>query len=75
MKSMIKTDVLITKYDASNRYDGSEGELYDLDEDPHQWRNLWDDPNYAAQRANLLGEMQEHWPEEREQSLEKIAPV
>ena len=25
------------------RYDGSEGELYKLDEDPLQWRNLWDD--------------------------------
>ena len=29
------------------RYDGTEGELYNLREDPMQWRNLWDDPAYA----------------------------
>ena len=26
------------------RYDGSEGELYDVRNDPEQWENLWDDP-------------------------------
>ncbi|HKN01865.1 MAG TPA: sulfatase-like hydrolase/transferase, partial [Candidatus Binataceae bacterium] len=25
-------------------YDGTEGELYNLNEDPLQWRNLWNDP-------------------------------
>ena len=25
-------------------YDGTEGELYDVRDDPHQWRNLWNDP-------------------------------
>ncbi len=75
MKSMVTRDVLITKYEATNRYDGSEGELYDLNEDPHQWYNLWDDPNYTPLRSGLLDEMQAHWPAERSEALKKIAPV
>ena len=34
------------------RYDGSEGELYDLRDDPLQWRNLWDDPGYAKRKSD-----------------------
>jgi uncharacterized sulfatase len=30
------------------------GELYDLAEDPDQYRNLWSDPAYSALRAELL---------------------
>ncbi|MGB7180570.1 MAG: sulfatase-like hydrolase/transferase [Burkholderiaceae bacterium] len=75
MKSMVRGNVLITAYEATNRYDGTEGELYALNEDPHQWRNLWDDPGYAAQRLNLLDEMRAHWPQERDAPLDKIAPV
>jgi arylsulfatase A-like enzyme len=25
-------------------YNGTEGELYDVEDDPHQWENRWDDP-------------------------------
>ena len=31
----------------TSRYDGTEGELYDVRDDPHQWRNLWNDPGRA----------------------------
>ncbi len=30
------------------------GELYDLDADPGEHRNLWDDPEYAAKKTELL---------------------
>ena len=33
---------------SSVEYDGTEGELYDVDDDPHQWENRWDDPAYKA---------------------------
>jgi len=33
------------------------GELYDLGEDPHECRNLWDDAAHAAMRAELTGEL------------------
>jgi arylsulfatase A-like enzyme len=31
------------------------GELYDLKTDPHELFNLWADPKYAAQRAEMAG--------------------
>ena len=30
------------------------GELYDLDNDPHEFHSLWDDADYAAVKAELL---------------------
>lgn len=36
-------------------YDGARwGELYDLNQDPHELRNLWDDPTHAGDRARML---------------------
>jgi arylsulfatase A-like enzyme len=31
------------------------GELYDLRDDPHELRNLWDDPAHGALRRDLIG--------------------
>ena len=45
------------------------GELYNRDEDPHEIQNLWDDPSYSTQKAELM----EKWMLERI-SLEDIAP-
>ena len=66
---------VITEYGATNVYDGSEGELYDLAEDPHQWRNLWDDPDAAALKSDLLAGLRDALPDGRESPLEKVAPV
>jgi arylsulfatase A-like enzyme len=41
----------------SVQYDGTEGELYRLDEDPHQWHNRWDDPGCAAVRRDLVDDL------------------
>lgn len=75
MRTMVTASHLITSYGATNCYDGTEGELYDLGADPHQWRNLWHDPAYAVMRANLLDELQAHWPAERAEPLAKVALV
>ncbi|OPZ24889.1 MAG: Arylsulfatase [Lentisphaerae bacterium ADurb.BinA184] len=34
-----------------------DGELYDLEDDPREKRNRWDDPRYAADKATLLGRL------------------
>lgn len=39
------------------QYDGTEGELYNLADDPHQWHNLWDDPAYASTRRDLTADL------------------
>ncbi len=56
-------------------YDGSEGELYDLVEDPLQWRNLWSDPGRRALRGELVADLYAHLPPPREQRLAVEAPA
>ena len=75
MRTMVRDDFLITAYEKTNRYDGSEGELYALADDPQQWRNLWSDPGAATIKSDLLADMRDNVPEGREEPLEKIAPV
>jgi hypothetical protein len=43
-------------------YDGSEGELYDVVEDPHQWHNLWNDPSRRRLRDELTADLHQHTP-------------
>jgi arylsulfatase A-like enzyme len=57
------------------RYDGSEGELYDLREDPHQWKNLWDDPARRRLRSDLCADLRTNLPPERVPPLEVEAPT
>jgi arylsulfatase A-like enzyme len=56
-------------------YDGTEGELYNVDDDPHQWRNLWDDPAYASIRKDLVADLYDTLPPEREPKLFPEAPT
>lgn len=46
------------------QYDGTEGELYNLDEDPHQWHNLWDDPARRSVRDDLVADLRDSLPTE-----------
>jgi arylsulfatase A-like enzyme len=57
------------------RYDGSEGELYDLRNDPRQWDNLWDDPARRALRDELVADLRAHMPRERTPPLPVAAPT
>jgi hypothetical protein len=57
------------------RYDGTEGELYNLREDPKQWRNLWDDPGYAKLKSNLRADLYDNLPPERNPKLPVDAPA
>jgi arylsulfatase A-like enzyme len=56
-------------------YDGTEGELYDVRADPHQWRNLWDDPGYARLRSDLVADLLDHLPRPRVPRLRVEAPA
>lgn len=57
------------------RYDGSEGELYDVRTDPEQWENLWDDPSRRGLRDDLCADLRAHLPEERVPRLRVAAPT
>lgn len=57
------------------RYDGTEGELYDLRNDPHQWENLWSDPARQSLRRDLIADLYDNLPEARAQKLKVEAPA
>jgi hypothetical protein len=56
------------------QYDGTEGELYKVDDDPHQWWNLWDDPSHRAIRDDLVDDLRASLPTEV-RHLEVEAPA
>jgi len=57
------------------RYDGTEGELYNLREDPLQWRNLWNDPGYQSLKSDLIADLRDHLPKPRVPMLTVDAPA
>jgi len=57
------------------RYDGSEGELYDLREDPLQWHNLWNVPARRKLKSDLIADLYDHLPPARTPKLTVEAPV
>src|SRR5262249_40966976 len=56
-------------------YDGTEGELYDVREDPHQWRNLWNDPARRELRSDLVAALSDPRPRPRATPLRVEAPA
>ncbi len=57
------------------KYDGSEGELYNLNNDPVQWQNLWDDPRFRTLKTDLIADMYDNLPAERDPKLKVEAPA
>ena len=57
------------------RYDGTVGELYNLREDPLQWRNLWNDPGHAKLKADLVADLYANLPQARTPQLTVDAPA
>lgn len=57
-KDPIKARTYITRRWRLSRYRGSDfAELYDLENDPHEMRNLWNDPEHQGVKGELLGAM------------------
>ena len=56
-------------------YDGSEGELYDTNADPHQWHNRWKDPALRTVRGELIEELHARLPPERTPPLPFASPT
>lgn len=57
------------------RYDGTEGELYDLSRDPLQRENLWNDPSRKRLRDELCADLFAHVPKPRRPALPVAAPT
>ena len=56
-------------------YQGTEGELYNLAEDPLQWRNLGSDAGYQKLKSELIADLYDHLPKPRDPLLPVEAPA
>ena len=62
LRTITRDGWVCTAYRPGSVHDGSEGELYDLADDPLQRVNRWDDPACAAMRSDLLADLWDHQP-------------
>ena len=75
LRTITRDRWVCTAYLPGTVHDGSEGELYDLVDDPLQRVNRWDDPASKSLRDDLLADLWDSQPEPHETRLELQAPV
>jgi arylsulfatase A-like enzyme len=77
LRTVVTRQYLFTRYQPGTTHDGSEGELYDLVDDPVQRVNRFDDPAMASVRATLTERLDDHErrPGERATPGVLMAPV
>jgi arylsulfatase A-like enzyme len=56
-------------------YDGTEGELYNLKDDPMQWQNLWNDPARQKIKSDLIADLYDNLPKPRDPLFTVEAPA
>jgi arylsulfatase A-like enzyme len=75
LRTITRDGWVCTAYGPGLVHDGTEGELYRLEEDPHQFTNRWDDPALRAARDDLVADLRAHQPAPRSPQLAVEAPV
>ncbi len=62
LRTITRDGWVCTTYAPGTQHDGTEGELYDLTEDPLQQTNRWDDPALTSLRSDLVADLLDHQP-------------
>ena len=75
IRTIYRDGWLLSAYEKGSLYDGSEGELYDLNDDPRAEINLWDDASRRSRRSDLVADLYDHLPPRRTPRLVRGAPV
>ena len=75
LQTIYQDDWVCSRYGQSSLYEGTEGELYHLSEDPGSLVNLWDDPAYASRKSDLIADLDDNLPKARQPKLPRLAPV
>jgi len=75
LRTMMRDRWVVTTYQPGTSHDGTEGELYDLVDDPLQRVNRWDDPAVRSLRDDLVADLWDSQPPTREGRLALEAPV
>ncbi|HUP84578.1 MAG TPA: sulfatase-like hydrolase/transferase [Acidimicrobiales bacterium] len=66
LRTITRDRWVCTAYGRGTVHDGTEGELYDLVDDPLQRVNRWDDPSHRSLRDDLLEDLWSSQPTARE---------
>jgi arylsulfatase A-like enzyme len=75
LRTITRDRWVCTAYRPGTVHDGSEGELYDLVDDPLQRVNRWDDPSCASLRSDLVADLWDSQPVAHDGRLQLQAPV
>ena len=75
LRSLCRDNWVVTACLPGTLHEGTEGELYDLANDPLQHVNLWSDPAHRAQRDDLLADLWDNIPATASPRRECDAPV
>ena len=75
LRTVTRDRWVCTAYLPGTVHDGSEGELYDLVDDPLQRVNRWDDPSCRSLRDDLLDDLWSSQPERHIPRIDVQAPV
>jgi arylsulfatase A-like enzyme len=75
LRTLMRDRWVCSTYLPGTSHDGTEGELYDLGDDPLQLVNLWDAPARRAVRDDLVADLWAHQPPSRRPRLALEAPV
>jgi len=75
LRTITRDGWVCTAYKPGFVHDGTEGELYNLANDPLQQVNLWEDPAYSSTRSDLVADLWDSQPEAHSPRMPLIAPV
>ena len=75
LRTITRDGWVCTAYQPGFSHDGTEGELYDLTDDPLQRVNRWNDPACAAIQRDLLADLWDHQPQQVRPLRRVEAPV
>jgi len=75
LKSIYRDGFLLTACEKCSEFEGTEGELYNLNDNPLQHANLWDDAGYRKRRDEMKADLYDNYPKARVPRLAAYASV
>jgi arylsulfatase A-like enzyme len=75
LRTITRDNWVCTTYQPGYSHDGTEGELYNLGDDPLQQINRWNDPSLAELQSDLVADLWDHQPPMRMPWRRVEAPV
>ena len=75
LRTIIRDGWVCSTYQPGYSHDGSEGELYNLVDDPLQHVNRWNDPARLSLQSDLIADLWDHQPPQGKPLFRVEAPV